>query len=848
MASTKVFVRTKLKYLSAMIMLGLQSSLVLGEQQEFYFDSNMFLGGTNENVLDRLNQQDALLPGQYSVDVLVNNKLYKKLPVEFVENSADGKVYPCLNDEVLVSAGIILTTKADAEINANSCMPLGNRIAGSSTHFDQAKLRLNLSIPQVFMKNLPRGYVDPSQLDDGEPVVFVNYMGNYYQTNSNINQSSKNAYGYLNMKAGANIGLWQLRGQSVFQYNDNNGNTKTDWKNLRTYVQRPIIGWESMLTIGQNYTHNPLFDGLSYTGVNLSTDPRMLPVSRRGYAPEIRGVVATNAHVIIRQNNRIIYETNVAPGEFKIDDLFSTNYDGELDVEIIEADGSRSSFTVPFAAVPESMRAHASRYSITLGEVRNYNEINSKFAELTYERGLSNALTVNTGLRLADDYYAGLLGGVWSNRFGAFGLNGTVSYTKDENEEQQLGWRLQGSFSKSFKTTGTNFALAGYRYSSERYRDMNDVFGVRAAAQSGALWQSFTFQQRNQLSATISQDMEKYGQMYLSASRSDYYNNKDRNTQLRFGYSNNFNKINYNLSYSRQKNYTQTSPAGGETTQTRNQYMLTISIPLNFGQKNQYLSSSINHSQHSGTTYQTSLSGTLGESNSFSYAVQAGHDTESQNTMYGVNIQNQFSKVKVSANYTHSDNFEQIGGGIQGAVVAHAGGVTFGPYLSETFGIVEAKGAKGALVRNTQNSKIDRFGYAVIPSLTPYRENMVTLDPKGIDRGAELQENQSVTIPHAGVAIKTKFSTRQGHAVLIQSEGLLMGAEVFDEEQEQVGMVGQGSQVYARVKNSTGKLQVRWGDEEDEKCILTYQIPSEQKDKALANINSICNYTNSSEK
>ncbi len=284
----------------------------------------------------------------------------------------------------------------------------------------------------------------------------------------------------------------------------------------------------------------------------------------------------------------------------------------------------------------------------------------------------------------------------------------------------------------------------------------------------------------------------------------------------------------------------QSSQTGGETTQTRNQYMLTVSVPLNFGQKSQYLSSSINHSEHSGTTYQTSLSGTLGENNSFSYSVQAGHDTESQNTMYGLNIQNQFSKARISANYAHSDNYDQIGAGVQGAVVAHSGGVTFGPYLSETFGIVEAKGAKGALVRNTQNSKIDRFGYAIIPSLTPYRENMVTLDPKGIDHGAELQENQSVTIPYAGASIKTKFNTRQGHAILIQSEGLLMGAEVFDEEQEQVGMVGQGSQIYARVKNNNGKLQVRWGNEEDEKCAVSYQIPSEQKEKALINISSAC--------
>lgn len=70
----------------------------------------------------------------------------------------------------------------------------------------------------------------------------------------------------------------------------------------------------------------------------------MLPQSRRGYAPDIRGIARTNAVVTVRQNDRIIYETTVPPGAFVIEDLYPTGYGGNLDVKVTEADGSVQSF------------------------------------------------------------------------------------------------------------------------------------------------------------------------------------------------------------------------------------------------------------------------------------------------------------------------------------------------------------------------------------------------------------------------------------------------------------------------------------------------------------------------
>ncbi|WP_285152274.1 fimbria/pilus outer membrane usher protein, partial [Serratia ureilytica] len=112
------------------------------------------------------------------------------------------------------------------------------------------------------------------------------------------------------------------------------------------------------------------------------------------YAPVVRGVAKSNARVTVLQGKSTLYETTVAPGPFAINDLYATNYAGDLTVVVTEADGSVSTFTVPFAAVPESIRPGQSRYSAIVGRSRYVGD-NDLFSELTWQHGLTNALTFN---------------------------------------------------------------------------------------------------------------------------------------------------------------------------------------------------------------------------------------------------------------------------------------------------------------------------------------------------------------------------------------------------------------------------------------------------------------------
>lgn len=225
---------------------------------------------------------------------------------------------------------------------------------------------------------------------------------------------------------GVNLGLWQVRHQSNLRYaNSNQSGSAWRYNSVRTRVQRPVASINSILSLGDSYTDSSLFGSLSFNGAKLVTDERMRPQGKRGYAPEVRGVAASSAHVVVKQLGKVIYETNVPPGPFYIDDLYNTRYQGDLEVEVIEASGKTSRFTVPYSSVPDSVRPGNWHYSLAFGRVRQYYDIENRFFEGTFQHGVNNTITLNLGSRIAQRYQAWLAGGVWATGMGAFGLNAT---------------------------------------------------------------------------------------------------------------------------------------------------------------------------------------------------------------------------------------------------------------------------------------------------------------------------------------------------------------------------------------------------------------------------------------
>ncbi|MCE4053919.1 fimbria/pilus outer membrane usher protein [Pseudomonas sp. Au-Pse12] len=825
---------------------------------DYRFDDALTLGTRATASLSRFNRANAIEPGRYQVDIYLNNTFVTRAMVDFQSVDA-ADVSPCLSDQFLLDAGLKPSSlNPQAGVNGSrateaNCAPLSQRLDGiASSRFDLSRLRLDLSIAQSLMTQVPRNHVAPSDWDAGTRMAFFNYNTHYYHSAHSGGRGSNTDNAYLGLNSGINLGLWRLRQQSSARYSSS-GAPRTDWSNVRTYAQRALPALDSEMTLGESFTAGDLFASMAFRGVQLGTDERMQAESLRGYAPQVRGIAETHARVQVKQSGRTIYETSVAPGAFIIDDLYGTSYQGDLEVEVLEADGRLWTFTVPFTAVPDSMRPGLSRYNATLGQARYVGD-NDLFADFTYQRGLDNNLTLNSGVRVADDYLALLGGGVLATAYGAFGLNSTFSSARTEHQQRNTGWRLQSTYSKTFLPTSTTVSLAGYRYSTQGYRDLSDVLGVRESARNNTTWRSGSYQQRTQLTANISQSLGDFGQFYLSASTSDYYSDSSRDTQLQLGYSHHWQQLSYSLSVSRQESRRtqllnddqQPQYVYNRSTSNRsNMVMLSLSMPLGSSPNSPYLFSSVTHNSTGGNTYQSSLSGTLDEAQNLSYGVDASHNDQDKVTAWGGSLQQRRPLATLGGNFAQGQNYWQASANARGAAVLHSDGLTLGPYLSDTFGLIEAKGASGAEVRNGQGAKINPDGYALIPSLSAYRYNDVGLNSTGLNRNAELQDNQRRVAPYAGAAVKVQFRTLVGHALLIKArhangEPLPLGANVTDEQGTVIGMVGQASQIYARVANRQGALRVTWGDAPDQGCELRYALTDSAAEQALIRLNATC--------
>ena len=243
------------------------------------------------------------------------------------------------------------------------------------------------------------------------------------------------------------------------------------------------------------------------------------------------------------------------------------------------------------------------------------------------------------------------------------------------------------------------------------------------------------------------------------------------------------------------------------------------------------------------SSYQTSLSGSAGEDNNTQWGLNYSQAREGGNT--GLSLSTILPKANVSGTVSKSPGSWQASGSVSGAVAVHPGGITLGHTVGDTFAIVEARGAEGASVLNGQNIKIDSSGYAIIPSLMPYRRNSINLDaPESVSADVDILDSQHVVTPYAGSVTQLVFKTRHGIPVMMQLKRrdgsyVPLGSDIFDASGNNVATVSQAGNTYLRLENGEA-LSARWGSTPSQQCAIRYAPVNAHSTKALNYVTAVC--------
>lgn len=84
----------------------------------------------------------------------------------------------------------------------------------SQTRFDFEEQKLRVDIPQAAFINNIRGYIPPSEWQEGIKALLLNYSFTGSHSKNTKNDERYNNY-FLNLDSGINLGAWQLRNTST---------------------------------------------------------------------------------------------------------------------------------------------------------------------------------------------------------------------------------------------------------------------------------------------------------------------------------------------------------------------------------------------------------------------------------------------------------------------------------------------------------------------------------------------------------------------------------------------------------------------------------------------------------
>lgn len=845
-----------------------------------YFPPSMLSGDVGDVAdLSHFSQAGAQLPGTYEVEVYLNTTAVGMRNLRFVPATEvpDGPVSvkndgtsgaTDIHDQTGLVACISLKTWRELGLKTegfpdmdalpeDQCLSPGRHIPQAFMAFDFQKMRLDISIPQAAVKNIPRGWIPPERWDDGVTALLLGYRLNGSNSHGKYS-NSRNAY--LNLNNGVNFGAWRLRDNRSWTSNSSSGGgTQHSWQRLNTWAERAIPALRSQLTLGEAGTGGEVFDGFSFRGIRLASDNSMYPDSMQGFAPSIRGTAGSNAKVTIKQNGSLVYQTYVSPGDFIIDDLSSVSSGGDLSVTVTEADGSARTFIVPYSTVPVLQREGQVRWNAVAGKFRNnsdrYNE--PEFLQGTLQWGLPYGITTYGGLQVAEDYRAGSLGaGMDMGIVGALSADFTHADSTLADGSRHTGQSVRFLYARSLSSLGTTFSLTGYRYSTRGFHTLDETALKNMSgwlydydsvdAEGRPVKRPYTDyynlynSKRTQIQANISQQVGDFGSLYLTGSRQTYWENDNDTTSLHTGYSGTAGPVSYSLSWSYSK----------ATNQPNSDRQLNLSLSLPFsafvsGDRDAWSSMYANYNvSRSGdrTRHQAGLSGSALENHNLNWNAQQGYDRyDGSSGSAGLGYRGTYGIS--SLGYSYSRNYKQWNYGYSGGAVLHRNGLTLGQEAGSTSILVAAPGAAGVPVSNGTGIRTDWRGYALVPYGTVYRENVVSLDASQLDERTELGHTSVKVVPTRGALVRADFKASTGVRALVtlthRGKPVPFGATTTVEDTSSI--VGEDGLVYLTgLQQGDGIMTVKWGREAHQTCTARYRLTEQQVQETLVQFSEVC--------
>lgn len=761
---------------------------------DYSFNSSLIDGGdVNSNIL----KKGYFPQGVYSVSVELNGLEIKRDNISFFDQG-NGNLAPCLKESFISNIG--LKNEFYKGYIKDDCFDI-KRTERLKFTFDFYNRTLMLYVPDKYFDSGNREIAPESVWDDGVNAFSLNYNaivdGAKYK-----NQKASSISKFIQVSPSINIDAWRLKNFSTWS---SAGSTKRHWDNVNTFSERAINSIRSKLIIGQTFTQSDIFATTPFNGVMLSSDEKMIPFSQREYTPVVRGVADSVSTVEVIQNGHVISKTMVPAGSFEITDI-PYNVGGDFNVMVTGNNGAKRYFTVPNLTPVLSLHEGYFKHSFMFGNYRGNN--GNGFSQATMAYGFSGGIAGLGGYQFSKKYRSFAVGiGTTLGSAGAVSasLIGADSYYRNAQEGRVRYHTLDVKYNKMFdfgafmafnirrngkkgfldlSSALNNYKIGQRKYPKEQYRYTlslgQNLFGGSVNFHGDMV--GYGGGNKKDISYGLNFHTQIFNKANLGIGVSRVkliYNHKSRSEQLLNLWLNvPIGKNDLGLSYQMSKNNKVLANEVGVSGKAYNDKLV-------WDFKGEYRNTKKNHAESGGA-------GSL----FLNYSGRSG-------VFYG--------------NYSKSSNGELYSGGVSGTAVIYNKGLVLGQQQGDTIAIVEAGNISGASVGYWPGVSTDKNGKAISGYLTPYVDNIVSIDPLTIGDNSEIKINTLKVVPTDGAVVMAKFNTHTGKSLyikLIKNDGSLIkfGSVVVvndgKDKNPVTGIVNENSSVFLSGAPDTGLITV----------------------------------------
>lgn len=812
------------------------------QTQFMTFSSNALFGGQNKDVnLDLFRTANYVAEGHYIADASVNERSLGELNLVFKHLDGNQSAVLCIDATLL--AKLDLHEDYLKQLPKKDCLTIKEVSPEAYYDFDLSTQKIAIYIPQKFVKERPKGYIDPARFDRGVTSAFLGYSANLNHTETSDDQ-------YLSLTGGLNIDGWYFRHAGNFQ-----SNSHSDLGNYRSYqnvLHRDVLPLHSRLSIGQFNTNALQQDSLPIVGAQIASDLNMLPWSMRSYSPVIENVAYTNALVRVFQNGQKIYERTVPAGPFKITDLTS-NSSGNLTLEVVENGGEKKTYIIPMQNSFNLLKPEQYNYSLAVGNYKTIDKItHDTVMQGSLNYGLNNYLTMLSGLNLTENYQSMLIGTGLNTAVGGFNLTGNFSKASIFSEDHQ-GQRLSLDYVYNWNAHNFNVSI-GSILQSRNYLTVSNALALLNYDDLIDDEQKnlrLTADLKNQFNVSFSKGFSnpRLGSLSFGFLSNQYWTDKPNQYQFNLSYGNAWKRLNYSLGMS------QTNYVDHGAKSDRSVYF-SLSLPWDYKKSNLFVNSNYQHNtsqDQNSDSLGVNLSGTVGEQNNLNFGVgvsQYKYD-DSHTTTYNANVNYLLPQTNLGATVYSNGSDTQYSVSAQGAFVAHPYGVTATNSVADTYSIIHVDHGAGATLENAWGVKLDRWGNAIFPNLSAYNLNSIAINPDQLPPEITLDSNQTEVIPRLYSSTLATFKANVQSNILLRIQNKLdntqfpMGSRIETSSGKLIGMMGQSNQSLLSddIRQLKEPLKVVWGDQVKQSCVIPlgdFSAISNQKMMQLNIVNVEC--------